>query len=154
IDASGLIVAPGFIDIHTHYDAQILWDPLATPSSLNGVTTVIGGNCGFTIAPMTDEHGDYLVRMLSVVEGIPLAALQAAVDLRWSSFADYLQRLEGRVGINVGFLVGHSALRRLTMGKDAVGSKASAGQIEAMKRLLADSLQAGSLGFSSSWGKA
>jgi N-acyl-D-aspartate/D-glutamate deacylase len=86
IDASGLIVAPGFVDIHTHYDAQVFWDAACTPSSLHGVTSVFAGNCGFSIAPLLDES-DYMMRLLSRVEGIPLEALAAGVPWGWHSFA-------------------------------------------------------------------
>jgi N-acyl-D-aspartate/D-glutamate deacylase len=150
IDADGLIVAPGFIDIHTHFDAQAFWDPALTPSSLHGVTTVVGGNCGFSIAPLTEDAGPYLMRMLSRVEGMPLEALEAGVPWNWRTFAEYLARLEGRLAINAGFLVGHSALRRVVMGEDAVGNEASPKQIEQMVRLLHESIEAGGLGFSSS----
>ena len=114
IDADGLIVCPGFIDPHTHYDAQIFWDPRATPSNLFGVTSVIGGNCGFTLAPLTHpDDGEYLKRMMVKVEGMELAALEQGVPWDWESFADYLRAVETRgIGVNAGFLVGHCALRR------------------------------------------
>ena len=150
IDADGLAVAPGFIDVHTHYDAQVLWDPHLTPSSLHGVTTAIGGNCGFTIAPMVPDAADYILRMLARVEGMPTEALEAGLDFGWSSFGSWLDRLEGNgLGVNAGFLVGHSTVRRLVMGEDAVGSEATDEQIEAMKSLLGQSLAGGGLGFSS-----
>src|SRR6195952_5694973 len=120
IDATGKTVSPGFIDVHTHYDAQVFWDPTLSPSCYHGVTTVIGGYCGFSIAPLTEESGRYLMRMLSRVEGMPLESLEAATDWGWASFAEYLGRFEGKLAINAGFLVGHSTVRRHVMGPDAI----------------------------------
>jgi N-acyl-D-aspartate/D-glutamate deacylase len=150
IDADGHIVAPGFVDIHTHYDAQILWDSAATPSPLHGVTTVVGGNCGFTIAPVEPSETDYLTRMLARVEGMPLESLLAGVPYNWRSFGEYLDRIDGNIAVNAGFLVGHSAIRRCVMHDDAVGNEASDEQIAAMCTLLAESIAGGGLGFSSS----
>jgi len=150
LDADGAIVAPGFVDIHTHYDAQLLWDPAATPSCYHGVTTVVGGNCGFTIAPLDADRGAYLRRMLARVEGMPLEALEAGGEWSWSSFEEYLDTLDGEgLGINAGFLVGHSAIRRAVMGEGAVGELADEAQIGAIADLLAECLRGGGLGLSS-----
>lgn len=148
IDGTGLVVCPGFVDPHTHYDAQVMWDPTCSPSNLHGVTTVIAGNCGFTLAPVAPEDTEYISLMMAKVEGMPIKALEEGVPWDWSTFGEYLDRLEGRLGVNAGFLVGHCAVRKNVMGDDAVGKEATPEQLDAMKELLAESLRAGGLGFS------
>jgi N-acyl-D-aspartate/D-glutamate deacylase len=152
LDASGLVVAPGFIDVHTHYDAQVMWDPTLSPSSACGVTTVISGNCGFTIAPLVPSEADYIMRMLGRVEGMPVEALAAGCGWDWSSFADWLCRLDGNLAINAGFLVGHNTIRRVVMGEASVGEMASEGQLSEMSALLGQCLDQGALGFSTTRG--
>ncbi len=151
IDATGRMVTPGFIDIHTHYDAQAHWDTTLSPSPLHGITTVIAGNCGFTIAPLQAEHGDYLMRMLARVEGMPLPSLQQGVPWNWTSFGSWLGELEGTLAINTGFMVGHSAIRRLVMGTRSVGNESTPEELAAMQALLRQSIAEGGFGFSSSW---
>ena len=155
IDATGLVVTPGFVDVHTHLDAQVFWDQTLSPSPLHGVTSVIGGNCGFTIAPLTDDpaDGDYLMRMLARVEGIPLTTLQQGVPWDWRSTAEYLDAIDGTLSINAGFKVGHSALRRVVMGDDSVRRPSTEDEQAKMAVLLRAGLQAGALGFSSSWSR-
>jgi N-acyl-D-aspartate/D-glutamate deacylase len=152
IDCDGAVAAPGFIDVHTHYDAQVFWDRNLTPSVNHGVTTVLAGNCGFTLAPLSGkaEDSDYLVRMLSRVEGMPLETLRAALRPDWTSFGEYLDRLDGKLAINTAFLVGHSALRRTVMGERAVGHEATPSEIDAICDLLGRSLAEGGAGFSTS----
>lgn len=149
VDATGKIVAPGFVDVHTHYDAQAFWDGTLSPSPFHGVTSVVGGNCGFSIAPLSPDAGEYLMKMLSRVEGMPLEALEEGVPWNWQSFGEYLDQLEGRLSINAGFMVGHSAIRRTVMGERAVGSEATEEELAAMVKLLRDSMEEGGMGFSS-----
>jgi N-acyl-D-aspartate/D-glutamate deacylase len=151
IDATGKLVTPGFIDLHTHYDAQAFWDTSLSPSPLHGVTTVMAGNCGFTIAPLTPQDGDYLMRMLARVEGMPLESLQEGVPWNWSTTGEFLDAIDGKLMPNAGFLVGHSALRRVVMHDDATRREATPQEIEQMKELLRAGLRAGGMGFSSTW---
>ncbi|HVT64923.1 MAG TPA: D-aminoacylase [Mycobacteriales bacterium] len=148
-DATGLVVTPGFIDNHTHYDAQLFWDPLLTPSNEHGVTTVLGGNCGFTLAPLKAEDADYIRRMMQKVEGMPLEALETGVDWTWETFAEYLDAVErADLAVNAGFLVGHCALRRYVMGADATDREATDDEIKQLVAVLHSSIEAGGLGFS------
>ncbi|MGA8371135.1 MAG: amidohydrolase family protein [Acidimicrobiales bacterium] len=150
LDATGLIVCPGFIDVHTHYDAQVLWDPTLSPSPLHGVTTVVAGNCGISLAPLDRSTSDFLVGLLSRVEAIPLEALEAGLEFRWETFAQYLAQVRGCApAINIGFLAGHSAIRRLVMGPAASERPASESEVSAMADRLGEAIAAGAMGFSS-----
>src|SRR5581483_9052057 len=155
IDATGKVVTPGFVDVHTHYDAQVFWDGYLTPSPLHGVTTALAGNCGFTIAPLSGDErdGEYLMRMLARVEGMPLESLRSGVPWNWKSTADYFDEIEGRLGINAGFMVGHSAIRRVALGSDATGRASTPDELARIAGLLRESLEAGGLGFTSSWAR-
>lgn len=150
LDIAGHIVAPGFIDPHTHYDAQLFWDPTASPSNLHGITTIMAGNCGFTLAPLAPGDADWLRAMMAKVEGMDIKALEQGLEWDWESFGDYLDRLRGNIAVNAGFLVGHSAIRRVVMGEAATGNEATPEQIESMKALLRASIEAGGMGFSTS----
>jgi N-acyl-D-aspartate/D-glutamate deacylase len=153
IDVEGKVVCPGFIDVHTHYDAQLLWDATASPSVLHGVTTVLGGNCGFSIAPLGPGDDRYVQEMMAVVEGIPLDALQSVGPWDWTSFSQYLSRVDSGIAVNAGFLVGHSTIRRVVMGESATRDEATPEQLTAMSRLVEESVTGGALGFSSSLGE-
>ncbi|NGO79127.1 D-aminoacylase [Streptomyces sp. YC504] len=150
-DATGKILSPGFVDPHTHYDAQLFWDPYATPSLNHGVTTVAGGNCGFTLAPLNPAHpddADYTRRMMSKVEGMSLVALEEGAPWNWSGFGDYLNALDGRIAVNAGFMVGHCAIRRYVMGEDAVGGQPTEEQMQQMLDLLHTAMDEGAWGLS------
>ena len=150
IDADGLLVTPGFIDVHTHYDAQLHWDPTASPASWHGVTTVLTGNCGFTIAPAKPDDLPWLLQMLSRVEGMSADALTEGVTYRGGSFCDFLAGLDVRVGVNVAANVGLCAVRRHVMGDDASERTATVDEIVAMQELVRQALTDGAIGFTSS----
>jgi len=149
VDADGLVVSPGFVDLHTHYDAQLFYDPDLSPSPLHGVTTVVGGNCGLTLAPADPGDQGWLVRLLANVESIPAATIEAGVEFTWKTFAEFLDVVATRpLGASIGFLVGHSAIRRSVMGEGASAEAATPEQLDAMCALLGECLAAGGLGFS------
>jgi N-acyl-D-amino-acid deacylase len=150
IDVSGQVVAPGFIDAHTHYDAQLLWDPSANPATLHGVTTVLMGNCGYTLAPVRSDDQDYLMGLFAAAEEVPKGALEMHAPFAWETFPEYLAWLPGRVGVNVLTQVGHSALRRYVMGEDALTRAATDEEIAEMVRIAEAAMDAGAAGVSSS----
>jgi N-acyl-D-aspartate/D-glutamate deacylase len=150
LDADGLVVCPGFIDVHTHYDVQLDWDPLATPSCFHGVTTVLTGNCGFTLAPAKPEDVPWLAAMLSRVEGMSAEALAAGFQFAGGSFGDFWSRLEGKLGVNAGGYVGHCAVRRWVMGDDASERTARDDEIAQMQDLVRAAMREGAIGFSTS----
>jgi N-acyl-D-aspartate/D-glutamate deacylase len=152
VDADGLLVTPGFVDIHTHYDGQVTWDPLLTPSCWHGVTTVVMGNCGVGFAPVAPERQDWLIGLMEGVEDIPGAALSAGIQWAWESFPEYLDTLD-RVpkAIDIGTQVPHGAVRGFVMGeRGARNEPATPDDIEAMAAIVRDGIAAGALGFSTS----
>jgi len=152
IDVSGLIVAPGFIDVHTHYDAQVTWDGLCTPSCWHGVTSVVLGNCGFALAPCRPEARDSALRMLEHVEGMPYESLRAGVAWQWESIPEYLQMLARRdLGPNVGVLLGHSAIRAYVLGDAAYERAANSSEVADMQHLVRGGMAAGALGLATSF---
>ena len=154
IDAKGLVIAPGIVDIHTHYDAQVLWDPLLTSSVWHGVTTVVMGNCGFTIAPCKPDDQDYIMRMLARVEGMSLGAMRQGPEWDWRTFEEYMERVGQTLGLNAACQVGHSALRYSVMGPEALEREATPDEVEAMCGLLRDALAVGAVGFTTSISRA
>ena len=151
IDAKGLTLAPGFIDSHTHYDAQLTWDPWANPSPKLGVTTIIIGNCGFTIAPCKAEHRDLTMRNLTNVEGMSLDVLREGIVWDFETFPEYLDFIETRgVGPNVAAYVGHSSVRVYVMGEDALTRKATDTEIIKMQTIVKEGMMSGGLGFATS----
>ena len=151
LDAEGHVVAPGIIDGHTHMDAQIFWDPLGTSSCYHGVTSVVMGNCGFTLAPCAAANKDMVVRNLQRAEDIPPAAMEAGIDWRWTTFPEFLNCLDSLPkGINSAGYIGHSALRTYVMGERAFEKAAGEDDLRAMERELREAIQAGAIGFTTS----
>ena len=148
IRADGLAISPGFIDFHTHLDAQLLWDPLATSSCFHGVTTVIPGNCALALAPCKEQDQDTILKSFERVEAISLPALRAGVQWSWTTFPQYLDRLRGNLGVNVAALMGHCALRQFVMGNAAMERAATPAEIQQMKEILKAGVRAGAMGFS------
>ena len=151
IDAGGLVVSPGFIDGHTHMDAQVAWDPLGSCSCWHGVTSVVMSNCGFALAPCKPADRDWYARCLSAVEDIPTEAMAAGIDWTWETFPEYLRTVERLPkAINYGMYIGHSALRMYVMGKRALSEKATGDDMARMAALVQEALKVGAMGFSSS----
>src|SRR5262245_52426973 len=150
VKADGLVVAPGIVDAHTHYDAQVTWDPLATSSCFHGVTTVVGGNCGCTVAPCRPEDRDWLAKTFAAVEGVDLPALEAGLPWDWESYPEYIDSLDRKLGINFTGYVGHSAIRRYVMGEAASERAATEDEIRRMEQIVRESMAAGAAGFSTS----
>src|SRR4051812_27130801 len=151
VDLDGLVLAPGFIDPHTHYDAQVLWDPDLTPSSWHGVTTVVTGNCGFGLAPTRPTDRETVMRVLENVEGMPLDALVEGIPWTFETFPEYLDALDALpLQLNVAPLLGHTPLRYYVMGDDATEREATAAELASMRALVGEAIDAGAIGFSSS----
>jgi N-acyl-D-amino-acid deacylase len=151
VDAEGLVVTPGFVDGHTHMDAQVFWDPYGTSSCHHGVTTVVMGHCGFTLAPAAAEQRDLVVRNLERAEDISGEAMAAGIEWSWTTFAEYLDVVDTLPkGINYAANIGHSALRTYVMGERAFDGAASDDDLDAMDAELRDALRAGAFGFTTS----
>jgi N-acyl-D-aspartate/D-glutamate deacylase len=153
IDADGLTLAPGIVDIHTHYDAQVTWDATISPSPSLGVTTAVMGNCGFGIAPARPKSRDLVIRNLSVVEGMDLDALRTGIKWDFESFADYMAMLRRRGAYaNLAVLAGHSTIRTAVMGEAASGRKeATREELAEMKAMVSDAMAHGAIGLGASY---
>ena len=147
IDADGLVIAPGFVDNHCHYDAQVTWDPICSFSCYHGATTVIMGNCSLALAPVRRGAEERLCEFLSYVEAIPMDVLRT-VNFSWETFPQYMDTLDRRLGVNVGTLIGHSAVRHHVMGDECQGREAKTDEIEAMRNIVHEAISAGALGLS------
>ncbi|SNS78732.1 N-acyl-D-aspartate/D-glutamate deacylase [Sphingomonas laterariae] len=151
VDAKGLVVAPGFIDPHTHYDAQLVWDGLAQPSLEHGITTIVPGNCSLSLAPLRAEHRELLGATFRKIEEMPKNAFDAGLTWKWETFGEYVDAIRGGLGINVAPAVGHSLIRLWVMGDDARERAATDDEIAAMQEALRECLRAGAIGMSGSW---
>src|SRR5204863_700063 len=151
VDLDGLVLAPGFVDIHTHYDAQVLWDRDLTPSCWHGVTTVVMGNCGFGIAPTRPEHRSTIARTLENVEGMSVDALEAGIPWSFETFPEYLDAVASApTRLNVAAMIGHTPLRLYVLGDEATERPAKDDEVDRMRAIVADALAAGALGFATS----
>src|SRR4051812_43454399 len=151
IDADGLALMPGIIDNHTHYDAQITWDPWVSPSPALGVTTAVIGNCGFTIAPCRPRDRERVMRNLTQVEGMAIDALRAGIRWEFETVPQYLDMLERHgAAVNIAAFVGHSSIRTYVMGEDATERAATPAEVADMKKLVLEAMRAGAVGFSTS----
>ena len=152
VDAEGRLVTPGFVDIHTHLDAQITWDPIASSSCWHGVSSIVMGNCGVTFAPCKPEDRDYLARLMVSVEDVPAKTISAGMPWTWETYGEYLQSLDNLPkGVNVGGLVGHCAVRLFAMGEDALKNEpATPEEIARMRAAVDEAMAGGALGFSTS----
>src|SRR5579864_8543113 len=151
IDADGLIVSPGFIDGHTHMDAQVAWDPLGSCSCWHGVTSVVMGNCGFALAPCKPADREWFARCLTAVEDIPTEAMLAGIEWNWETFPQYLANVERLPkALNYGMYIGHSALRMYAMGERGLAERATEDDLRVMAHAVAEAIRVGALGFSTS----
>src|SRR3954469_8140568 len=151
LDAAGQVVAPGFTDIHAHYDAQVFWDPALTPSCWHGVTTVVAGNCGFSLAPCRPEHRGLMARTLEHVEAMSLDALDAGIAWEFESFPEYLSAVERRgTLLNFGACVGHTPVRLWVMGEAGYERAATDDEVTAMRAVVTEAIEAGAIGFATS----
>ena len=152
VNANGMVVAPGFIDIHTHFDPQLCWDAFATPSIEHGITTVVIGNCSLSLAPIRNRAAaDKIVSMFGVIEDIKKRTFDEAVPFSWNTFPQYMDFIRPRIGINVGALIGHSAIRLYVMGAASQERAANDEEIAAMCAIVEEAMAAGALGISSSY---
>ncbi|MGV3760490.1 MAG: N-acyl-D-amino-acid deacylase family protein, partial [Actinomycetota bacterium] len=149
IDADGQVVAPGIVDPHTHYDPQLTFEPYATSSCYHGVTTVVAGNCGFSVAPLRPGDAPWLIQLFARVEGMDPSALEGIPVDGFETFPEFLDAMRGRIGVNAAFYIGHCALRRYVMGDDAQSREATPEEIERMADLVREAMAAGAAGFSS-----
>ncbi len=151
IDAEGHIVSPGFVDGHTHMDAQVFWDPIGSSSCYHGVTSVVMGNCGFTLAPCKPEDADFVFRNLERAEDLSRDAMLAGIDWTWETFPEFLDAVDALPkGINYAGYIGHSALRTYTMGERAFTDPATDDDLQAMQQAVQEAVNAGAIGFSTS----